>query len=149
MTPDLACFSKSIANGYPLSAIVGPEEYLRHLPDVFFTMTFGGESISLAAVKACLQFIVDKDVPARLRRSGEPLRTAFDKAAKEFDLSAKASGFAARLTFLFSDSGQVTEHEQRAVFIQELLSLFSTPKEQSDSTQIGYPNRLNITLTVG
>ncbi|GAG48119.1 unnamed protein product, partial [marine sediment metagenome] len=31
--PDLACFGKAMANGYPISAVVGREEFMRHFGD--------------------------------------------------------------------------------------------------------------------
>ena len=52
VTPDLATFGKGLANGYPLSALVGKEEYMVVMKDIFFSGTFGGETLSLAAAKA-------------------------------------------------------------------------------------------------
>ena len=49
VTPDLACFGKAMANGMPLSAIVGKKELMNELNHAFFSMTFGGECLSLAA----------------------------------------------------------------------------------------------------
>ncbi len=51
VTPDLATFGKGIANGYPLSALVGKSEYMKVVEDIFFSGTFGGETLSLAAAK--------------------------------------------------------------------------------------------------
>ena len=48
--PDIACYGKAMANGMPLSAIVGPYDMLKHFEDrVFFSTTHGGEAMSLAA----------------------------------------------------------------------------------------------------
>ena len=47
--PDLACFGKAMANGFPLSAIVGRAEVMRLFEEVFFSGTHGGEALSLAA----------------------------------------------------------------------------------------------------
>lgn len=49
VTPDLACFGKAMANGFPLSAIVGRAEIMRLFEQVFFSFTHGGEAVSLAA----------------------------------------------------------------------------------------------------
>ena len=37
------------ANGYPLSAIVGPRKIMKLMEDIFSPSTFGGEALSLAA----------------------------------------------------------------------------------------------------
>ena len=54
VTPDLAAFGKALANGFPLSAIVGRAEILDVMPKIFFSGTFGGETLSLAAAKVVL-----------------------------------------------------------------------------------------------
>lgn len=56
VTPDLASFGKAMGNGMPIAAIVGREEYMRQMEEIFFSSTFGGEALSLAAALA----VVDK-----------------------------------------------------------------------------------------
>ena len=66
VTPDLACFSKAVANGMPLSILAGRKDVMSLLEqDVFFFTTFGGEALSLAAAKATILEMQEKDVPAR------------------------------------------------------------------------------------
>ena len=73
MTPDLACFGKAIANGMPLSALVGAREYMELLPRVAYGMTFRGETLSLAAARAVLR--------ARSGGAGGPAPGAHRRAA--------------------------------------------------------------------
>src|SRR5262249_46665839 len=47
--PDLACFGKGMANGMPISAVVGRRDVMRLMEDIFFSGTFSGECLSLAA----------------------------------------------------------------------------------------------------
>jgi glutamate-1-semialdehyde 2,1-aminomutase len=54
VTPDLATFGKGLANGYPLSAVAGRGDVMKLMEEVFFSFTFGGEALSLAAAKATL-----------------------------------------------------------------------------------------------
>ncbi len=52
VTPDLATFGKAMANGMPLSAIVGRKDIMKRMepPDnIFYSGTFFGETLSLAA----------------------------------------------------------------------------------------------------
>jgi glutamate-1-semialdehyde aminotransferase len=56
VTPDLATFGKGMANGYPLSAVVGSNEVMQKVEDIFFSGTFGGETLSLSAASR----IIDK-----------------------------------------------------------------------------------------
>ncbi len=73
VTPDLSTFGKGMANGFPISAIVGKREYMMVLEKAFFTGTFGGELLSLTAAKVVLERIKNTDVIARISAKGERL----------------------------------------------------------------------------
>ncbi len=73
VTPDLACFGKGLANGYPLSAVVGRADVMREFEHVFFSFTMGGEMLSLAAAKAAMAKLERENVPAALERQGKRL----------------------------------------------------------------------------
>jgi glutamate-1-semialdehyde 2,1-aminomutase/spore coat polysaccharide biosynthesis protein SpsF len=60
VVPDLACFGKAVANGYPLSAVVGPSEIMKTFEETFFSFTFGGEALSLAAAQATMTEILEE-----------------------------------------------------------------------------------------
>ncbi|MEZ4689521.1 MAG: aminotransferase class III-fold pyridoxal phosphate-dependent enzyme [Ignavibacteria bacterium] len=65
--PDLAVYSKAIANGMPISAITGRADVMRLFDkDVFFFTTFGGEALSMAAAMVTIDEIRSKNVPGRL-----------------------------------------------------------------------------------
>ncbi len=74
VTPDLSTFGKGVANGFPLSAIVGKAELMKVLETAFFSGTFGGELLSLTAAKVVLERIKATDVIAQLAVTGESLR---------------------------------------------------------------------------
>lgn len=73
VSPDLACFGKAIANGFPLSAVVGRRSIMQKMEDIFFSGTFGGEAVSLAAAAATIDKLESKNVPARLAKRGGTL----------------------------------------------------------------------------
>lgn len=61
--PDLTCLGKCMGNGLPLSAVCGRRDIMQLLEgEVFFSTTFGGEAVSLAAAKACLEKLTYLDV---------------------------------------------------------------------------------------
>jgi len=76
VTPDLSSFGKSMANGMPISAVVGRAEIMRLMDKIFFSATFGGEALSLAAGVATIDKLVRENVPARLAARGAKLRDA-------------------------------------------------------------------------
>jgi glutamate-1-semialdehyde 2,1-aminomutase len=71
--PDLACFGKAMANGMPIAAIVGSEKIMSLMTEIFFSGTFGGEALSLAASIATLDKLEAMDGPGRIARVGTRL----------------------------------------------------------------------------
>src|SRR6266851_48481 len=69
--PDLACYGKAMANGYPLACIVGPQKIMKHAHDV--SSTFGGEGVGLAAAKATIEVYRREPVIPRLWEVGKRL----------------------------------------------------------------------------
>lgn len=73
VVPDLACFGKGLANGYPLSAVAGRRDIMAVFEEIFFSFTMGGETLSLVAALASLDKLVREDVPHMLARRGGEL----------------------------------------------------------------------------
>lgn len=74
VTPDLSTFGKGIANGFPLSAVVGKREIMSEMENIFFSGTFGGELLSLAAGKAVLQLHQENLIAPQLANIGNKLK---------------------------------------------------------------------------
>ncbi|OGY44945.1 MAG: aminotransferase class III [Candidatus Buchananbacteria bacterium RIFCSPHIGHO2_01_FULL_39_14] len=70
VTPDLACFGKAMANGMPISALVGKKIYMKKVTDIFFSFTNGGEALSIAAAIATIKELESKKVLDYLWRLG-------------------------------------------------------------------------------
>ena len=108
--PDLATFGKGMANGMPLSAVVGRADIMREFEDVFVSSTFGGECLSLAAGLATIQEMKDKDTIGYIWELGRKLMSGLRKVGLEVD------GFPCRPAILTPFSP-----EEKALFIQEYL----------------------------
>ncbi len=74
VTPDLACFGKAMANGMPIAAIVGRAAIMDVMDKIFFSGTFGGEALSLAAAIATIDKLERENAVARIRARGARLR---------------------------------------------------------------------------
>jgi len=77
--PDISCFGKGIANGYPLSAVVGPRKIMKLMQEIFFSSTFGGETLSLAASLATIKKMKKYDVIRKTRFLGSLLILKLNK----------------------------------------------------------------------
>jgi len=85
--PDLTAFGKGIANGFPLSAVVGKKEIMSEMQNVFLSGTFGGELLSLAAAKNVLGRHLKEDICGELIANGHLLEEFVTKAANENGLA--------------------------------------------------------------
>lgn len=71
--PDLTTLGKAMANGFPLAAVVGRAEIMRHATGTWISSTAAAESTGLAAARAVCAWHERVDVPARLASAGQRL----------------------------------------------------------------------------
>jgi glutamate-1-semialdehyde aminotransferase len=120
---DLMCYSKAIANGMPLAVLAGRADVMRLFEkDVFFFTTFGGEALSLAAAKATIHELRDRDVPAYLARQGRVLRDGYNALARDLDMPyTRAIGAECRSLVTF-DPAAGNPLEMKSLVQQELFA---------------------------
>lgn len=73
VTPDLSAFGKALGNGMPIAAVVGKAEIMREMEEIFFSSTFGGETLSLAAALAVIDKLQREPVIETLYDTGTRL----------------------------------------------------------------------------
>lgn len=73
VTPDLATFGKGLANGYPVSAVAGRADVMKLMEEIFFSFTFGGETLSLAAALATMKKLEREPVIDTMYAQGEKI----------------------------------------------------------------------------
>lgn len=119
---DLSLFSKAMANGMPLSAITGRKEVMALFEkEVFFFTTFGGEALSLAASKACIEFIRDHGVTGTLAGLGQRLLDGLNGLIAELGLDyVSVAGYPFRTLLNFAPSAG-SPLEMKTLVQQELL----------------------------
>lgn len=120
--PDLAVYSKAVANGMPVSVLTGSEEIMRLLnKDVFFFTTFGGEALSLAAVIATIDEITGKKVPEYLFKQGNILKDGYNNIAASLDMEyTKCSGYGVRSIITFNPK-IANPLEMKSLIQQEMI----------------------------
>jgi len=145
--PDLACIGKGMANGFPLSAVVGRRDIMRFFDEVFFSFTFGGETVSLAAAAATIAQLRTKPVIRHLWEQGQRLKDGYNLAARECGLQGRTEcvGLAPRTVVTFREETGEESLVLKSLFQQECFRrgvLFSgghnlcyshTPKDIDDT----------------
>jgi glutamate-1-semialdehyde aminotransferase len=119
---DLACFSKAVANGMPISILTGRKDVMSLLEhEVFFFTTFGGEALSLAAAKATIEEIMQKKVIGHLAKQGKKLKDGYNALARYFDIDyTKCSGYDFR-TIVNFDAKAGNPLELKSLVQQEMI----------------------------
>jgi len=119
---DLACFSKAVANGMPISILTGKKEIMNLLEkEVFFYTTFGGETLSLAAAKATIEFMKENYVQEYLTLQGSKLKEGFNNIALHNDMNyTRCSGYNFRSIVSFNSSAG-DPLELKSLVQQELI----------------------------
>lgn len=122
VTPDLATFGKGIANGFPLSAIVGRSEIMSFMERIFFSGTFGGETVSLSAAKIVLEKIKNTDVVEKLESKGQKIMDEFSNIIKKYNAESllDISGHPSWSIITFKDVSPYSSWEIKTLFFQEL-----------------------------
>lgn len=124
VTPDLACFGKAIANGYPLSVLVGKREFMKECEEIFFSFTFGGELLSLAAGLATITVLERENVPNYINTFGMELQNKYNEITDDLGITkyTKAAGYGSHFVNTFSDNTGDADLAARTVFQETMAS---------------------------
>lgn len=153
--PDLATFGKSMANGMPISALVGKKKYMKRIADIFYSFTNGGEALSLAAAIATIKEMEKKNVIGTVWKKGEYLQSKVEKLVKANGLEQviKIKGKPCwQVVFTYASNG-FTDLEIKSYMQQELIQQgilwygqhnmsYSHSKKDLDSTIRAYADVL-------
>jgi glutamate-1-semialdehyde 2,1-aminomutase len=122
--PDLATFGKGLANGYPISAVAGKAEYMRLMDEIFFSFTFGGETLSLAAAKATLDKLQTSPVVNIIREQGEKIIRALQALIKQHELKdfLAVAGHPSWSFLVIQDKAPYTMWQIKTLLLQEMFA---------------------------
>lgn len=92
VVPDLTTLSKALGNGWPVAAVVGRRDVMRHGAELHMSATYHGETTGLAAALAVLAVLGRSDVTGHVWRLGERLIAGLQAAAERHGVPALAYG---------------------------------------------------------
>ena len=122
--PDLSTFGKGIANGFPLSAVVGRREIMMEMEEIFFSRTFGGELLSLTAAKIVLERYINEDVCDKLANIGMELSKKVNSTIDSNNLNSvlNLSGHPAWQFLNWHATNEYSQEEIKTYFMQEVFN---------------------------
>jgi acetylornithine/N-succinyldiaminopimelate aminotransferase len=89
--PDIMTLAKGLASGVPIGAILAKERAAVFTPGEHGT-TFGGNPLACAAGYATVKFIIDNDIPAKVKAVGEYLITRLEGLRGKFPFITDVRG---------------------------------------------------------
>jgi glutamate-1-semialdehyde 2,1-aminomutase len=90
--PDLICFCKALANGYPISALVGTGALKDIAARVFYTGSYWFSAGPMAAALANLKLMREMDAPGRMLETGKKLLDGMKDLARGYGYDLKVTG---------------------------------------------------------
>jgi len=124
VVPDLATFGKGMANGFPVSALAGRADLMRWMEEIFFSFTFGGETLSLAASLATMSKLQREPVVKSMAQTGESLLSQLNALLEKHDLREifSTAGHPSWSFFVIKDAPPYSMWEIKTLFLQEMFA---------------------------
>jgi glutamate-1-semialdehyde 2,1-aminomutase len=103
VAPDLSCWGKAIANGHPISALMGSEKARGAAEKIYATGSYWFAAAAMAASLATLNLIRSTDYLERITRLGDGLRTGLNAQAAAQGFTLRQTGPAQMPLILFDN----------------------------------------------
>lgn len=120
VTPDLATYGKTIANGYPLTAIAGRREVMEISKDLFISSTFWDDNCTLAAGVATIRKMQRERVAQQLTARGLHYMKEWQRLADRLKISAKIMGTGPSSSIVFEELGSIRRKQRTTLYVQEM-----------------------------
>ena len=88
ITPDLATFGKSMANWMPISVLVWKREYMKKIEEIFFSWTFGWETLSIVSALKTIDILEKENVLTKIEKNWEYLRKKLNELFEKYNLTS-------------------------------------------------------------
>ncbi|MEO8927076.1 MAG: aminotransferase class III-fold pyridoxal phosphate-dependent enzyme [Caulobacteraceae bacterium] len=131
VAPDLSTWGKCIANGHPISALLGADKARRAAASVFATGSFWFQAAPMAAALATLQRVRETPYLEHIEALGERLRSGLAERADAHGLGLRQSGPVTMPLFLFEDDPDLrqgfcfgSEMLRRGVYVHPWHNMF-------------------------
>ncbi|MGH2662137.1 MAG: 4-aminobutyrate--2-oxoglutarate transaminase [Actinomycetota bacterium] len=109
LEPDLVTLAKSLASGYPLSAVVGRTEIMDAPGDSTIGGTYVGNPVACAAANAVLQVIEEEGLVDRAEQVGKQIRSRWEEVGRDVPEIGEVRGVGAMIGVEFVKDRETKE----------------------------------------
>ncbi len=103
VAPDLSCWGKAIANGHPISALLGADKARSAAASIYVTGSFWFSAAPMAAALATLKLVRETDYLEQTVALGQRLRDGLDAVAARHGFGLRQTGPVQMPLILFED----------------------------------------------
>jgi glutamate-1-semialdehyde 2,1-aminomutase len=112
--PDLSGWSKAIANGHALAAVLGSDSMRDGASKIFTTGSFWFQSVPMAAAVATITALREENAIGTMVRLGQRLREGLDRQARDAGVEVRQTGPVQMPNLAFA--GDTAMYERANVF---------------------------------
>lgn len=117
--PDIVVYGKGIANGYPLSVVVGKKKIMNEANNTFISSSVWTEKTGFVAGIAAVDFFKKNNVHKHIVKMGSLLQKIWIELADKYNIKIKTNNFLS-LTSFFFQYGKKND-KLYTLFTQEML----------------------------
>lgn len=124
--PDISVFAKAIANGWPLSAVVGRRDIMelsKPGAKVMYGGTYNGNHPTVAAASVCLEKLKGGQVQKHLQALTRQLSDRFNVCAKERQIAARLEQLGGQFQVFFIDQ-EIIDYRSACAADRDLYRVF-------------------------
>lgn len=122
VTPDLATFGKAMANGYPISAVVGKREVMNAVESkVFISSTFFPNSLEMVAALKTIEIIEREQALDKLWARGQKLLDRLGEVIAASGVPCTLSGIPPMPFITFDTDPEKKYKDRRTLFYTEVI----------------------------
>ena len=129
VTPDISTFGKAMANGYPISAVVGKAEFMNVCEKkVFISSTFFPNTLEMAAALKCIEILQRDKIIEQVWEKGEWFLQELNRVVATSKVPVSVNGIPP-MPFLSFEKVDSFHKERREMFYTETIrrGLFIQP----------------------
>jgi 4-aminobutyrate aminotransferase / (S)-3-amino-2-methylpropionate transaminase / 5-aminovalerate transaminase len=115
LDPDIVILAKSLASGYPISAVVARTESIDRVGDNEIGGTYVGNPVACAAANAVLEVIEEEGLVERAEEIGKFIRGRWEEAARDIPEIGEVRGLGAMLGVEFVKDRESKEPDHELV----------------------------------
>ena len=122
ITPDLTTLGKGMGNGFPISALAGKRKIMKHCSKIFFSSTFGGETLSLVAAISVIDYIKKYDVIKQINKLGDKIIIEINNHLIHSKIDfIKIKGHPSWSFFIFKDYKKYSKETLKTFFLEKSI----------------------------